>query len=370
MHHVREINDIDALAEYREGWSRLLAETPGATFFQSYDWLAAWWRHFGRRQKIRALLVWEDWELVGILPLVVLREWTKLGCLRVLTYPLASWGSYYGPIGPWPAETLNAALAHVRLTRRDWDFVELRYARDAPEESDLTMHAMRRVGWRPDRTVFGATGMVDLAGTWTDYWSSRTSKWRNNFRRWERRLAEKGEIAYLRVRPERDAGGDVDPRWDVYDQCERVAARSWQATSRDGTTLSSESVRPFLRDAHEGAARAGAVDMNLLTVGGQPAAFAYAYHFQGRVIGIRVGFDPAVADDGVGNLLYARMIEDSFHRGDEWFDLGPGSIEAKRHVVTRVENIYRYSHYPRTAVRAQLLRLKRWARGIHMDATP
>jgi preprotein translocase subunit SecE len=57
MHEVREINDIDALAEYRDVWSRLLVETPGATFFESFDWLAVYWRHFGRKQKLRVLMV-------------------------------------------------------------------------------------------------------------------------------------------------------------------------------------------------------------------------------------------------------------------------------------------------------------------------
>jgi CelD/BcsL family acetyltransferase involved in cellulose biosynthesis len=52
---VREINDLDGLAEYRSAWSDLLDQTPGASFFQSLDWLEVYWRHFGAGQKLRVL---------------------------------------------------------------------------------------------------------------------------------------------------------------------------------------------------------------------------------------------------------------------------------------------------------------------------
>ena len=42
-----------------------------------------------------------------------------VGPLRVLGYPLAGWGSFYGPIGPNPADTLKAGLRHIHETQRE-----------------------------------------------------------------------------------------------------------------------------------------------------------------------------------------------------------------------------------------------------------
>ena len=109
----------------------------------------------------------------------------------------------------------------------------------------------------------------------------------------------------------------------------------------------------------------GCVDLNLLRLNGEAIAFAYNYHSAGRLFGLRVGYDASLARDGAGNLLYALIIEDSFQRGDTWYDMGPGSLEAKQYLWSKTERLLRFSHYPRTAWRAQLVRLKR-----HLAARP
>ena len=108
------------------------------------------------------------------------------------------------------------------------------------------------------------------------------------------------------------AAGDDDPRWDLYDACVRLAERSWQGSSTTGTTLSHAAVQDYLRAAHATATAAGAVDLNLLFLNDRPVAFAYNYHYLGWVYGVRSGFDSSAAQDGAGNVLMGKMIEDSF----------------------------------------------------------
>ena len=100
MSQVIEINRIEDLGQYRLLWSALLGQTRGASFFQSLDWLEAYWRHFGHRQKLRVLIVSSGGEPIGIVPLTVVRESTRVGTLRTLTYPIHDWWWFYGPIGP------------------------------------------------------------------------------------------------------------------------------------------------------------------------------------------------------------------------------------------------------------------------------
>ena len=93
MVQVREINDIQELGDVRPSWNSLWRQTARATFFQSLDWLECYWRHFGREQRLRALVVYDGQQRpTGILPLVVRREATRVGTIRVLTYPLHDWG--------------------------------------------------------------------------------------------------------------------------------------------------------------------------------------------------------------------------------------------------------------------------------------
>ncbi len=362
MPHVVEINRIEELAEHRGVWASLLDRTAGATFFQSLEWLEVYWRHFGAGQRLRVLLIGGGGgQTLGIVPLVVGPEATRVGRLRFVTYPLHDWGSFYGPIAPAPAESLAAAMRYLRSAPRDWDALELRWL----DEQGLahSRQAMRAAGFQGYPTTWDRTAVVDFGSTWESYLAERPRAWRRNLRHAERELAKQGRIIHVRYRPRGMRCGDGDPRWALYDACERIARRSWQGTAADGNTLCHESVRPFLRDAHVAAAAAGAVDLNLLLLEGQPAAFVYNYCWDGQLYGLRLGFDSALSRAGVGTVLLARCIRDSFARGDRLWDLGAGSLQCKRHLQTRLLSIYRCSHYHPTALRAQILRARRWIEG-------
>ena len=373
MSHVAEFNSLEELSPYREMWHSLLAQTERATFFQSLDWLEAYWTHYGAAQKLRVLIVDAGGETLGILPLCIRTEPYKVGRLRVLMYPLHDWGTYYGPIGPNPTATLLAGLRYLRSTRRDWDLIDLRWIDNDRLDHGRTAAALDQAGFAADQELYNTSGVIDLAGSFEKYMSDRGTKWRNNLRRHERRMLEHGKLTHVRYRPAGAARGDGDPNWVMYDTCEAIARRSWQGSSPDGTTLSHDSVRAYFRDAHARAAQLGMLDMNLLVVGDDPVAFAYNYHYQGLLQGMRIGFDPEKPAEGAGNLLYTRIVEGSYALGDTQYDLGPGSLEAKRHLITATENSYRCTHFP-VSVRAQALRAKRvvkhWWKKRQSDATP
>lgn len=360
MSDVQEINDIAELAELRSVWQSLLAVTPGADFFRSLDWLEVYWRHYGDEQRLRVLVVSEDGLPVGIVPLVVRRERFKVGSLRVLTYPMNDWGSFYGPIGPDPHLILKAALGYLKSCRRDWDLFELRWMDIAEDEHDWIAETMHELRFAAQKRIHTQIPIIEINETWDEYWSSRKSNWRNNCRRNEKKMQKLGELRHVRYRPQGSQAGEDDPRWDLYDECEQIAMASWQGTKGSGTTMSDDSIRAFLRDMHSVAVKSGSVDVNLLMVNDQKAAFSYNYFYQGCVSGLRLGFDPQFRDAGAGTILSWRMIRDSFERGDHTFDFLPGSLGVKRNWQTRVDTSYRYGHYPLTSGRAQLLRLKHW----------
>src|SRR5215208_695237 len=93
MVDIVEVNDIEELAQYRMLWNSLFPGTPNATFFHTFDWLDTYWRHFGQDQKLRVLIVYSGGEALGILPLCVRTETSRLNNIRVLTYPLDDWST-------------------------------------------------------------------------------------------------------------------------------------------------------------------------------------------------------------------------------------------------------------------------------------
>ena len=285
--------------------------------------------------------------------------------MRVLTWPLDEWGSFYGPLGDDPATLLTVGLRHISQTAKDWDLIDLRWMNGHGPLASQTHEALNAAGLTSYRRLRHQTALIDTRGTWDDYLASRTSKWRNNFRRWQRKLAERGEVTYERYRPRGAAVGDGRPRWDLLDECMDVARRSWQGTNGSGTTISDGEIRDFIRDAHAVAAEHGHLDLNLLRLDGKAVAFAYNYFFRGSVYGLRVGFDAKRSRDGVGNLLYCNCLEDSFRRDDHTFDMGPGSLDCKKSVCTEIIDLVQFTHFRPTGLRAQALRWKSHLSGEH-----
>ncbi len=201
MPQVFEINRIEDLIPLSGDWEDLLRQTPGASFFQSLPWLQIYWRHFGAEQKLRVLAVRGEDRAAGILPLVVRRENSKVGPLRVLTFPLHAWGSFYGPIAADPAAALAAGLEHIQRTRRDWDLLELRWQGAIETDPREIQRTMRAAGFQAYTTESDRTAVVDLGGTWEAYWSSRKGAWLRRFRHAERKLSGQGKLDYVRYRP-------------------------------------------------------------------------------------------------------------------------------------------------------------------------
>ena len=116
-----------------------------------------------------------------------------------------------------------------------------------------------------------------------------------------------------------------------------------------------------VRNAHSAAVRAGAVDINLLLLDGQPAAFMlYNYHYQGHVLGLRMGFDGECVPRRRRQRVVQSLVRDSYERGDKLLDLGPGYEPYKRHWDRPLASSYRYdSQLSRRPRSGQALHIKR-----------
>ncbi len=362
MPHVVEINSPEEFDNNYLLWNALHGETLGANYFQSFDWLKTYWEHAGANDRPRLLIAYSGERAIGAMPLTVVRETTTAGPIRVLTYPLHDWGNFYGPVGPNPAATLLTCLKHLQASRRDWQALDLRWVDRDGADRGRTFRAMQMAGASGVERAWRKSALVDIDGNFEEYMASRNGKFRGNVNRTLRRFKAAGEFEFQRWRPPGAVQGDGDPGWELFDQCIDLASRSWQGSEEEGVTLSHPSVEGFLRAVHEKAARTGSVEINLVRLDGKPVAFGYNYVHEGRVFGLRSGFDPEFRKLSPGTVMMHEMIRDSFQRGDTQIDLGAGFLHSKRHWLTRTAISYSYRHYPWSSPVGNIHRAKDWLR--------
>lgn len=361
MAHVVEINTLEQLAEYRMAWRALWGAMRGASFFDTYDWLELYWRHFGADCHFRVMAVHAAGECIGIVPLYIRRRRHAVGKLRILTLPMSDWSTWRRPIGPNPTASWYAAFDRVRSSPRNWDLVDLRWQPAPAGARQPAAVALNALGYSTLTEPYQQTSIVQIDQSFEDYLAGRTKKWRHEIRR-RLRLPERTgrRITFTRYRPASAAAGEGSPCWELFEECRRLSARSWQAASPDGNTLATPRVEAFFKDCHAAAARLGMLDVALLMVDDQPAAYGYYYHHAGHVSGLRIGYDPDYAGLGVGATLIAHSIRDSFARRDVAFDLGVGNERFKQEYRTERAPTARILHYPPT-LRSQTLKYARRA---------
>jgi len=371
MISVAEFNDIDRLRDLRLLWKELLGKTGGASFFQSLDWLTNYWRHFGENMKLRCLVVSVAGRPIGIVPFIVKHTATHLGRVRVLTYPLDSWGAFYGPIGPHPAATLNSALRYIRASRRDWELIDLRYVDVNGTDRGRTRNAMRNVGLQSFTRHWNTDSLIELGPNWTEFLAQLDPTHRKVYRCAEERLEQLGHVEYVRHRPGGRIVGDDETRDDLYDSFRSIlTSRSTDGRQDDGRNRF-QRIGEFLSDVHGDACRAGAADLNLLFLDDRPVCAVYNYVLDGRVETVSIeSADDAPAEAGL--VLMGRMLRDGCRRNDDVYVVA-SRLGNPSGWQTSTTTSARYTHFPVTVPRAQVFRLnqhlKRWFAGKKSPAT-
>jgi len=387
IEEVRRPGDLSALTlVYR----KLLPETPGASRVQALDWLVARWELAARHGADehagwpRVLVVRSGNAPIGVLPLVVWPERTRLGVLRILRYPWPGWLVTRGPIGPNPTATLAACLRHLSSMPRDWDVVDLRGVDVRGGDFGRTEAALRRVGFAPRKTPWHALRSVEIGDRTTDAdwprsWYAAVPRWLAAYRRAETTLGRVGRtemVADDSVEP--SATSDyciaamtrrVGPIFSNLESARKGGQAPYILHQDSARDMTSGSQSPFsdrlLSNLVTGAVPAGlddfpGVECATLRLDGQPLAAVWFCRYGGRTDALGLAFtDRPTAGAPAARVLLGRWIAELADRGAETIRFGPGWPDWVTGCATHARPAFRFSHFPLSA-RAQAARWTRW----------
>jgi hypothetical protein len=349
---VVELNSFDDLARIRETWRDLWEATPGATFFQSWDWLRSYWRLNGEGQQLKVLLFTLRARPIGIVPLVVRPLKTPLGQTRTLTWPLQNQGAFYGAIGPNPAATLTAAFRYLTSARRDWTVIDLPHIDEFGADNGRTRNAMRNVRLKSQQTNMVLYPTVDLGDSWDCYLDELPLKNRSQYIQAEQLARQYGKLSFHRWRPEGSEVGETERRHDLFSQFRDLKQQSAKPGAESDRDLG------LLEDVHPAAVDAGVVDLCTLCVGGVPAASSYGYAMNGTLELLYVEA-PGNNGDLMHAVLMSHLIRDSFMRNDERILFQPRNAPAAKLWANSASASVTLSWFARLSPKAQALRMKR-----------
>lgn len=310
---VSILSSSEDLERFEDEWFDLWSRCPGASPFQSPDWLIPWWKNFGAG-KVWAHLVRDDSGPAGIAPLYISEKNGRseaffIGtgvsdCLDFLIRPDSSLQA---------AACLCESIARGLGPLDGCDLQEV--SADSPLlRADLTAACRMKIEPHNLRFVVALPESMEL------YLRVLANKHRNNLRRAKRLLRESG--------PAEIETPDADTLDSFLDALFSLHGRRWAEIRQPGV-LQGEVMRSFHGEVCSRMLKRGLLRLYRMSLGNRPAAALYSFQRGGRVYCYLSGFDPEMGRCSPGMVLLEHAIEEAIGEGVREFDFLRGDEEYK-----------------------------------------
>lgn len=296
---------LEPLEAAREEWWELWRRCPGATPFQTPDWLLAWWRFLGHGE-LWAVLLREHGRLAGVGPFFLTR--------RTLSLLGAGITDYLDVLIEPGLESAGARMFLERVAAQAslWDRCDFQ---DLPPGSPL-LAAGVPAGLAAEVSDWQSCPVLALPESVEDFRAGLCRGLRQNVLRYRRQLERAGEVRF-----ETAGRAALD---EALNSLFRLHEMRWGRRNQRGV-LSDSAIRSFHRAVSASLLDRGCLRLHTLRVNGSIAAVLYSFSSGRRVYAYLSGFNPAVARFGPGTLLANYAIEEAIREGAREFDFLRGN---------------------------------------------
>ncbi len=301
------------LMRLEDEWRRLARSSPLATVFQTWEWNAVWWRHYGGKLR-RRLRIWcfrsaQDGSLVGLAPLCV-SLWYGTP-LRRLSFLGTGTSDYLDALAaPGWEDTVAQALYAQLGARRGWDVADFQQLREGGLLAERLPNPDAKLAWHD--AFLEACPFLKLSPDWDAQRQQFGKKTRSNIGYYDRALQKVYQVDVGVVSPAGDLDGEMTRLFDLHQ-------RRWNQRWMPGV-FGSRQTRRFHREAARALLGQNALRLYSLKLDGETQASLYCFAFGDRTCYYQGGFEPTLSKWSLGTVLTARVLQDAIAEGRTTFD--------------------------------------------------
>jgi len=311
------------VCELSPSWNGLLSASGSDTIFLTWEWMDAWWRHYGRGRPLFVLSAWDDAGLAGIAPFYVdtIRQWGRdWRCLRLMGD--GSGDSDYldcivrrGQEEPVMADFLSSLETH----REQWDCVEFH---GTPENSPCLRAVVckaREASWSVASEPI-ACAVLPLPRTWDEYLRQLRPRFRTKVRS-TLNFFDKLDAGWTECKQEAQVEQWLPTLFDLH-------TRRWKTQSQAGV-FGNPDRRNFYQDVSRAALRQGWLAFHRLDWGERALAMQYGFLYGNRFHLLQEGYEPEFAGLRPGLALRAWLMRRWIESGVQEYDFLAGAAPYK-----------------------------------------
>jgi len=332
--------DLDAL---EEPWRELESVVQHRTHLSSFDFLAAWYRHYAGEYGGTPLigLAWEGTALAGVAPLTLRRG--RVGGIPVDRVEFAPSDVPAGEflVEEGRPEVIEAFVDSLKK-RAGFDVICLEGLASSSGHLSAVRSAAARHGM-PVEADDHASAIVDLRAGYKSYFANLSGHYRRNLHHKARKI----EAAGARV----DGVHLTTSAGEIDKAIERLISINEASYKLNGQRLA-DNHRAFLADVVRRLNRRGTLSLPILSIGGRDAAFILGVVERGHFYDITLAYDEAFAKLSPGAYLMQETLRRLAGAGVHTL-VSHGAHEYKRHWATAFvpqTRLFLFSPRPRAAL--------------------
>lgn len=308
---VECIDDGRGFTALRTEWNDLLRRSTADGPFLTWEWLNAWWNHFGAGSALRILTVRANDELIAIAPMhqpaSAMPWWPHLEFLGT-----GEAGSDYLDVIAASGREADAIAALAQFARSHRTALRFSHL-PALSVAEMLARQLSHEGWAATSAADGVCPFIRLAGhTWDSYLATIGSAHRANVRRRLRGLDKHFDVRFEQVTSEPD-------RLEALDALARFHQRRYNAAG-GSTAFSTPKLLAFHDEVTRRGIDRGWMRLYVLRLDGVAAAVMYGFACDRRFYFYQHGFDEQYQQHSAGLALMALTIRAAIDEGLEEFD--------------------------------------------------
>ena len=299
--------NFEELAKHSEAWDDLFLKS-NLSFFSSYPWINAYITHLIEdHESWICLFAYLDGELIGVLPLVIRRSYRMLGRSIIL---------FRTPFSPMHTSTIDCLMPpdnHIALEifydflskiPSTWPIISFKeLLENSPALTFLNKHKGYSI------VISGARqNYIQLSGTYEEYQAGISSNLRRLIKRNTKKLKELDKVKFVMRESQRSTNENMNRFMDAEHS-------GWKKEVR-GSVKSYPKHAATLSMAAEDLAKRGWMEWNFIEIDNCTTAAHYAIRVNRIVYVMKIAFVDEYNFCSPGNLLFNKMIENSFLQGD------------------------------------------------------
>lgn len=310
---IMEIKNVDEFKSLRTIWNDLLVKSGDRNIFLTWDWLFTWWKYFGNNKKLNILLIEDQNDIVGIIPLLC-SKYPNFGfgetVIENIGLNLSDYGGIiYSDEGDYQInEIFDLIKSYIKNNKLILRFDQI------PNDSKF-INLLHNYSFCQDSLFIGEkkTGFspyLPIQSSLDKHLNILTKKFRKNLRLGEKNIEKKiGNIEYKKYSTSSSLEKNLNDFWDLHQKKFKY----------QNLPYFNKTQKEFLTEVAETFSQNGCLNLSFLDVNGQHASGVLGFEYYGKYYYYQTAFDPKNFYS-VGNIHILYILKDLITRNLKEFD--------------------------------------------------